>query len=112
MKPIDFRNETFEQVRERIQGELEAVQLAFAQHGPGTTREVSGRSGISLLTLRPRTTELVQIGALALVGKMKHEGIYAAVRTEVHRTWFDEEHKRAVGRQADLPLQMAQEARS
>jgi hypothetical protein len=78
MKPIDFRNETFDQLRERLNDDRELVHRAWLAHGPGTTREVAERAGIDLLSFRPRTTELFQLGLLEVAGKAGHEGIYAA----------------------------------
>lgn len=82
MKPIDHRNETWEALQERVQGLRLAVLDAWRAHGPGTTREVARRSGIDLLTFRPRTTELVQLGLVQLVPTTQHlgrEGIYRAL---------------------------------
>lgn len=62
MKPIDYRNETFAQVQARLEGGRAAVLAAWCEHGPCTTKELAERSGLSLLSLRPRTTELYQAG--------------------------------------------------
>lgn len=78
MKPIDFRNETFDQIRARVTEDRELVHRAWLAHGPGTTREVSAKAGIDLLTLRPRSTELYQIGLLELADKDGHQGVYRA----------------------------------
>jgi hypothetical protein len=78
MKPIDFRNETFEQLRARLNEEREQVHQAWLAHGPGTTRRVAERAGIDLLNFRPRTTELYQLGLLELTDKEGHQGIYRA----------------------------------
>jgi hypothetical protein len=68
MRPIDYRNETFEQLLTRgLVNERLKVYQAFQKHGPGTTREVSRRSGIDILNLRPRATELYQLGFLKLL---------------------------------------------
>ena len=78
MKPIDFRNETFEQIRERLNADRELVHGAWLAHGPGTTREVAAKAGIDILTFRPRSTELYQIGLLELAEKEGHQGVYRA----------------------------------
>jgi hypothetical protein len=67
VKPIDYRNATFAQLQERLVGLRLAVWRAWIQHGPGTTRAVARAADMSLLTFRPRTTELVQIGVVCLV---------------------------------------------
>ncbi len=80
MKPADLRNATWREVQEHLNDDLVRVHLAYVQFGPGTTRAVSERSGISLLTLRPRTTDLFQLGLVKLVAKATgNEGVYAHV---------------------------------
>jgi predicted transcriptional regulator len=74
MRPIDYRNETFEQLLARgLVNERLAVYQAFQKHGPGTTREVARKSGIDILNLRPRATELYQLGFLKLVEDPRSE---------------------------------------
>lgn len=88
MKPEDFRNATWDQIQERIEGLRLAVYTAWQQHGPGTTREVAARSQIDILTFRPRSTELYQLGLLRLVEREHnhdHQGIYDAVPMEEAR---------------------------
>jgi hypothetical protein len=82
MKPVDFRNETFEQLRERLNEDRAAVHSAWLKHGPGTTRQVADLAGIDLLSFRPRTTELFQLGLLELAGKDGHQGVYKALSIE------------------------------
>jgi len=66
MKPIDFRNATFADLQGRLTGQRARVHRAWCIYGPGTTAEVSALSKISILSFRPRTTELYQMGAIAL----------------------------------------------
>ena len=75
MKPIDFRNETFTALRERLVEMRERVWLAWRAHElahaeamttGATTREVATAANLDLLCLRPRATELYQMGLLAL----------------------------------------------
>lgn len=79
MKPVDLRNETWESLQTRVTGLRQAVLLAYRQHGPGTTRELAKASGIDLLSLRPRVTELVDLGFMRLVRGEGGEGIYEAL---------------------------------
>jgi hypothetical protein len=87
MKPVDFRNATFHSLRDEMEGLRRRVYEAWVAHGPGTTRQMAVASGIDLLTFRPRTTELVQLGLVELVpptGEQAqeidpHEGVYRAV---------------------------------
>jgi DNA-binding transcriptional regulator YhcF (GntR family) len=67
MKPIDYRNETFEQVKGRIDATRAAIWHAMQADGRAlTTREIAALTGIDLLTVRPRVTELVQLGFAVL----------------------------------------------
>jgi hypothetical protein len=82
MIPADFRNATWDKIQERIEGLRLTVYEAWQKYGPGTTREVAARAQIDLLTFRPRSTELFQLGLLRLVEREhnhEHQGIYEAV---------------------------------
>jgi hypothetical protein len=91
MNPIDYRNETWESVRARVSGLRQKVYDAYMAYGPATTRELSQRSGIDLLTLRPRTTELTQLGLCDVVedDKAGREAIYVAVPLEKAQKTFE-----------------------
>lgn len=93
MKPIDHRNITWAEVREQLAGRRLAVYAELARLGPCTTRELAQRSGMDILTVRPRITELVQLGFAVLVPpvdpeKPGHEGTYETVPEEVALTTF------------------------
>jgi len=81
MRTIDYRNATWASMQASLSGIREQVYHAFEKHGPGTTREVSIKAGISILTLRPRTTELVQLGFVEMMGGSRDglEAVYIAV---------------------------------
>lgn len=81
MKAIDFRNATFESIRKDLEGLRLQVYEAWMKHGPCTTRQLAQHCGIDLLTVRPRTTELVQLGLLEPCEARPenidpHEGVY------------------------------------
>lgn len=78
MKPVDLRNETWEQARGRIGKDMQRVWDAVRNHGPGTTRKIAEAACISLLTLRPRVTDLFQLYLVELVDKDGTEGVYRA----------------------------------
>ena len=62
MKPIDFSRVTFGEIAERL-GDLRIkVWRGLNAHGPCTTSALSVQLEMSILTLRPRMTELVQMG--------------------------------------------------
>ena len=104
MKPIDYRNETWEQVRERVDSMRQAVYRAFELHGACTTRELAQKSGIDLLTLRPRVTELTQLGLVELANPERGggEGVYRHVPWAVAMARFDKEKAAAAERQLNL----------
>jgi hypothetical protein len=106
MKPIDFRNETFADLQGRIAGLRAVVLDAWRKHGPCTTEELAERSEISILSLRPRTTELYQLGFLTLAEdqERKGEGRYRA-RTEAELDrWFHQQRREALLEQRELAL--------
>lgn len=77
LRPAQLRNLTWLEVRERVSDDMQRVHRAYAEHGPGTTREIAEKSGISLLTLRPRTTDLYQVGMVECIDRRGGEGVYA-----------------------------------
>lgn len=90
MRPIDLRNATWRDVCGHLTEDLVRVHLAWQAYGPGTTREIAQKSGISLLTFRPRTTDLYKLGLVVLVDQENASGIYAArtrEEAEVSRAW-------------------------
>lgn len=92
MKPTDYRNATWREVLTHLTEDLVRVHLAWQQHGPGTTREIAQKAGISLLTLRPRTTDLHKLGLVVLVDQENANGIYAArtrEEAELSRAWTE-----------------------
>ena len=103
MKPIDFRIATFADLQERLQGQRAVVLAAWVTHGPGTTAEVCARAGISILSFRPRTTELFQLGFIRLAEQqpVKGEGVYVAREYAEHVAWF------TTVNQAEMQIEMA-----
>ncbi len=82
MKPVDFRTITWQEIQDSLQGMRLATLRAFQLFGPCTTREAARRSGMDILTLRPRATELCQLGMIVLADEDSaegHEGIYRAL---------------------------------
>ena len=109
MTPIDYRNETFAAVQSRISGQRAAVLSAWLKHGPATTAELAERSGLSILTLRPRTTELCELGfvRLADVQKAKGEGTYTAVSAGEAAAHFRRCQLDALNPQTELALSLS-----
>ena len=78
MTSTDLRNATYAGLMERLPELRLLVYRAYQAHGPGTTRQVAYESGIDLLSFRPRSTELQQLGLVVQIGHWDNQGIYAA----------------------------------
>ena len=109
MKPIDFRNATFDALRAHLVKKREAVWLDWiayevAHRGYGaTTREVSDWAARDILAFRPRCTELYQIGVLMLVETPRsHEGRYRVRTLTDWQAWHAEQQHAAISRQQQL----------
>ena len=83
MKTTDCRSETWESIQKRLEGDRLRVYDHLLRLGPCTTRQMAlDGIGISLLTIRPRMTELVALGLACCVGRRRNgvsEGIYQAI---------------------------------
>lgn len=80
MKTVDWRSESWADVRARVDRMRETVWLALLAHGPCTTTELAARSGLSILAIRPRCTELEQLGFAEVGAHVPGQGhIYRAL---------------------------------
>ena len=106
MTTIDFRNETFASIQNRISGSRAAVLTAWTTFGPCTTEQLAERSRISILSLRPRTTELVQLGFVCLADDQVSglEGTYRVRSQAEHAAWVSKEVADARNPQRELNL--------
>jgi len=86
--PLDIRNATFESIVEAQPALRRRVLDAWRAHGPCTTRELAARIGLDILTVRPRTTELVQLGLVECTGSQRDGGIYRAREPRQVREWL------------------------
>lgn len=105
MKPIDFRDATYATLREQLTGMRDVVFQAWIKHGPCTTEELATRAGLSILTLRPRTTELVQLGFVRLADVQpagKGSGVYRMARSEEVLGYLREQRENATSGQLTL----------
>ena len=85
MTPVDIRNENFEAIFGRLTEMRFQAWVALKMYGPGTTREIAGAAGMDILTLRPRVTELCDLGFAYLAGRAGRAGVYAARNYEEAR---------------------------
>lgn len=90
------RDATFKDLQRRLVHLRLSVYEALAHHGPCTTRELARACDIDLLTVRPRVTELVQLGFTILVGHTpdNHEGIYQALTMAEAEALFNDQQQR------------------
>jgi predicted transcriptional regulator len=95
MVPIDFRNATFRDIQSRLSGLRASVYEALLDRGPCTTRQLSQVDGLDLLTIRPRITELVQLGLVECLETRGHEGIYSALTQAQAEAVFLRAHQAA-----------------
>jgi hypothetical protein len=105
MKPIDYRSETWKDIQDRLDGLRYVVYHAWQTHGPGTTREVAERAAIDILTFRPRTTELFQLGLLEISEEQTgKEGVYQAVGMDRAMSDFIARKEQLTQNPAQIPL--------
>lgn len=102
MKPIDYRNETWFAISTRLQGMRQTVYGELKKFAPCTTRALAERSRIDILAVRPRVTELVELGLAECIGGTKGEGVYRAVDLLVAEEQFERKCRNA--RQNQLQL--------
>jgi hypothetical protein len=109
MKPTDYRDMTWEEVKEHLVEDRLRVYHGLQMWGPCTTRQLAGLIGMDLLTVRPRMTELCQMdfaeerdvpAKRRILDRAAREGYYGAVG-------FDEAEKRrryGAGVQCEMQL--------
>ena len=78
MKPIDISHANFEELKGYFDATRKDVHAIWLQVGECTTRRAAICGLRDILTFRPRTTELYQLGLLELVGREGREGVYRA----------------------------------
>lgn len=100
MTPVAIATANWHNLRAGLAGRRLQVYWAWVAHGPATTRELAARSGLPLLTVRPRTTELVNTGLVRLDGVAAGEGIYRPAARSEWETW------RRAGLQTDAQMRL------
>jgi hypothetical protein len=103
LKPSDLRNATWAEALTHVTADMRRVHAAYRDHGRGTTRAVARKAGISLLTLRPRTTDLYKLGLVECVDKHGTSGVYeyrTEAQAEASQAWREDRtsHKQGDGR--------------
>ena len=79
MKTTDPRDLTWQEIRGHLAGTREVIHGWLLAHGPATTEGIALGTGIGLLTVRPRVSELCAWGFAEITGRIKREGTYRAI---------------------------------
>ena len=88
MKATDIRNENFESMRGSLERDTLQVYQAWVAYGPATTMQLALASGIPLLNVRPRTSDLMNdCGLVRLVRREGRHGVYEAVEQSAWDEW-------------------------
>jgi hypothetical protein len=99
LTPEQIRDANWAELKDQVAGDRERCWTSLMLWArPITTRQLAARMEMDLLTVRPRVTELVQLGFARCVGKDGHEGLYEAVSLADAQA----EHER---RRAGVPVQ-------
>ena len=112
MTPIDYRTATFDLIKDNLAGKRRLVYDALRTLGPQTTRDLAALARMDILTVRPRVTELIDLGLVELVpeetkgeGQRAKEGTYRALSMEEAMLEFNRRHAEAVREeQLSLPV--------
>ena len=101
--PEQVRNWTWEEVQTAVTGTRQRVFAALKAGGPQTTSQLAAATGINLLTVRPRMTELYDLGVVRLAGREPNgtQGIYEAVPEHEARAAHDARHQVAQATQTN-----------
>jgi hypothetical protein len=105
VKPIDFRNATFRDLESQMSGDRMRAYEIWLRHPNCTTREAARLGGMDLLTFRPRTTDLCQLGFVVLSATQdaKGEGRYRALTwSEAAEAFEQRQAQETAGQQMQL----------
>jgi predicted transcriptional regulator len=107
---LDVRDQNFETLRATLDERRREVLFALAMHGPCTTRQLAERSGRDILSVRPRITELKDMGLVVMVDpstinsqpSTPREGIYRTVT----QTEWEQFHAAQLNQQTTGQMQL------
>lgn len=81
-----------------------AIYLQLIQDGALTTEDIARRLERPLLTVRPRVTELLQIGWIRCAGRRGRSGLYEAVPVAEIAAMLQDEARQRDHQPGQLPL--------
>jgi len=104
LTPEQIRDARWAEIEQLVSGQRELVYIGLTAYGPLTTSQLATRMDRSVLSVRPRVSELYDLGLVDLVGKEGHEGIYQAVPVFTARQRHESRRAQSTsqGRQLDL----------
>lgn len=79
MNSTDPRNLTWQEIQGSLHGAREVIHSWLLRNGPATTTTIAESVAVSLLTVRPRVSELCAWGFAECVGRHNREGVYQAI---------------------------------
>jgi DNA-binding IclR family transcriptional regulator len=100
--PTQIRDDVFAALEPALVGLRLDVFAALQAHGPCTTRQLAEKTGISILTVRPRVHELVDLGLAECSGRDGREGVYRALTIDEARRARDTAIEAIQGTQTEL----------
>ena len=79
MKAVEIRDTNFFRLRGSLDArQAEVLEALTASPFALTTRALAGLMGRDVLAVRPRVTELAQVGLVVCVGRTRGQGLYRA----------------------------------
>ncbi len=110
MKPLNYCQATWADVQGRVSGLRLRTLLALRKHGPCTTRALAAVCAADILTVRPRVTELIQLGFVqAVPGQAQgHEGVYRALSLAETQSLFARRQTAAQAGASHLELPLSE----
>lgn len=102
MKTTDPRDMTWDEIRDHLAGPRALIWTWLRANGPATTSRIAEAAHISILSVRPRVSELAVLGFAECIAREGREGVYQAVTLEVRAARHAEEV-----RESQLPLKLS-----
>lgn len=99
-----IRNANWQQIQDHLAGDRQRVWHMLRRLGPCSTQSLAERSGFSILSVRPRVTELAILGLAELVGTEGRHGIYRGVPVSEARAEHIRRQQAAAAPQEQLAL--------
>lgn len=106
MQPIDHRNLTFQDLQAKVVGKRLEVLEGLRRYGASTTRQLADAMGWEVLSVRPRLTELFQLGFVRCLDREGHEGTYEALSGSEARQAFTQRQAETLGTETQTQLSL------